>query len=191
METLTSHVMLLPIDNIDTDRIIPARFLITTKIKGLGRHFFNDWVHGSNDDSNARILVAGHNFGCGSSREHAVWALADYGIEAVVSTKFADIFHANALRNRLVPVVVQPADHERLVETLEADPESTITIDYDTQRLTCGGLEISFTAAISDIGTDESETPGGEELETLLGQSHLIDDHESARKARVNTFGDR
>ena len=108
METLTSPVMFLPIDNIDTDRIIPARFLITTKIKGLGRHFFNDWTHASSAHENARILVAGHNFGCGSSREHAVWALADYGIEAVVSTKFADIFHANALRNRLVPVVVQP-----------------------------------------------------------------------------------
>ena len=115
MNTLTSPAMLLPIDNIDTDRIIPARFLITTRIKGLGRHFFNDWVHGQSDRENARILVTGHNFGCGSSREHAVWALADYGIEAVVSTKFADIFHANALRNRLVPVVVEPADHQDLV----------------------------------------------------------------------------
>jgi len=189
VETLTSPVMFLPIDNIDTDRIIPARFLITTKTKGLGRHFFNDWTHASSSHENAKILVAGHNFGCGSSREHAVWALADYGIEAVVSTKFADIFHANALRNRLVPVVVEAADHARLVTTLEDDPESTITIDYDARRLTCGDLEISFTAAISDIGTDESETPGGEELEALLSQSHLIDDHEAARKTRVNTIG--
>lgn len=191
METLTSHVMLLPIDNIDTDRIIPARFLITTKIKGLGRHFFNDWMHGSNPQENAKILVAGHNFGCGSSREHAVWALADYGIEAVVSTKFADIFHANALRNRLVPVVIQPKDHEGLVAAIEADPESVVTIDYGAQRLSCGPIEIPFTAAISEIGSEESETPGGEELETLLGQCRLIDQHEAARKARVNTLGDR
>ena len=191
METLTSPVMFLPIDNIDTDRIIPARFLITTKIKGLGRHFFNDWTHGSNASENARILVAGHNFGCGSSREHAVWALADYGIEAVVSTKFADIFHANALRNRLVPVVIQPEDHERLVAALEADPASIVTIDYGALRLTCGSIDLPFTAAISEIGTEESETPGGEELEILLGQSRLIDDHEAARKARVNTLGGR
>jgi 3-isopropylmalate/(R)-2-methylmalate dehydratase small subunit len=191
MHTLTSTAMLLPIDNIDTDRIIPARFLITTKIEGLGRHFFNDWVHGRSDRADARILVAGHNFGCGSSREHAVWALTDAGIEAVVSTKFADIFHANALRNRLVPVVVQPADHERLVAALEADPEGAVTIDYDARRLSCNGFEAGFTAAIGGIGTGESETPGGEELETLLGQSRLIDDHEAARKARVNTLGER
>jgi 3-isopropylmalate/(R)-2-methylmalate dehydratase small subunit len=190
METLTSPVMFLPIDNIDTDRIIPARFLITTKTKGLGRHFFNDWTHASSADENAKILVAGHNFGCGSSREHAVWALADYGIEAVVSTKFADIFHANALRNRLVPVVVQPEDHEGLVSALETDPNLVVTIDYDALRLTCGPIDIPFTASISDIGTDESETPGGEELEALLNQSHLIDKHEAARKTRVNTLGD-
>ena len=190
METLTSPVMLLPIDNIDTDRIIPARFLITTKVKGLGRHFFNDWTHGSNANENAKILVAGHNFGCGSSREHAVWALADYGIEAVVSTKFADIFHANALRNRLVPVVVLPEDHEKLVAALEADPELAVTLDYDTLSLTCGRLVISFTAAISEVGSQDPETPGIEELEILLGQSRLIDEHEAVRKARVNTLGD-
>ena len=188
MESLTSPAMLMPIDNIDTDRIIPARFLITTKIKGLGRHFFNDWVHGENQE-NARILVAGHNFGCGSSREHAVWALADYGIEAVVSTKFADIFHANALRNRLVPVVVGSEDHELLVSTLEADPDSELTIDYDTRRLSCGPVEIDFTAAISEVGSENPETPGIEEMEMLLAQGEWIDQHETSRPARVNTIG--
>lgn len=189
METLTSPVMFLPIDNIDTDRIIPARFLITTKIKGLGRHFFNDWRHASGARENAKILVAGHNFGCGSSREHAVWALADYGIEAVVSTKFADIFHANALRNRLVPVVLQTEDHAGLAAALEADPESPVTIDFDARRLRCGPVDIPFTAAISEIGSEDPETPGAEELEILLAQSRLIDEHEAARKARVNTLG--
>lgn len=191
MDTLTSPAMLLPIDNIDTDRIIPARFLITTKIKGLGRHFFNDWMHDQSDRENARILVAGHNFGCGSSREHAVWALADYGIEAVISTKFADIFHANALRNRLVPVVMQSADHEGLVASLEDAPDAPVTIDYNTRRITCAAFDASFSAAVSEIGSGETETPGGDELETLLGQSRLIDDHEAARKARINTLGDR
>ena len=188
METLTSPAMLLPIDNIDTDRIIPARFLITTKIKGLGRHFFNDWVHGEGRE-NARILVAGHNFGCGSSREHAVWALADYGIEAVVSTKFADIFHANALRNRLVPVVVRPEDHERLVSALEADPNAELTIDYDARRLHCGSVEVDFTAAITELGSEEPETPGIEEMETLLAQTELIEAHEASRPPSVNTNG--
>jgi 3-isopropylmalate/(R)-2-methylmalate dehydratase small subunit len=190
METLTSQAMLLPIDNIDTDRIIPARFLITTKIKGLGRHFFNDWVHGENTKETAKILVAGHNFGCGSSREHAVWALADYGIEAVVSTKFADIFHANALRNRLVPVVMRPEDHERLVAALEADGEAAVTIDYEARRISCNGFEAAFTAAIGEIGYEDPETPGVEELETLLAQGRRIDEHEAARKPRVNTLGD-
>ena len=189
MDILTSQAMLLPIDNIDTDRIIPARFLITTKIKGLGRHFFNDWMHGKDARENARILVAGHNFGCGSSREHAVWALADYGIEAVISTKFADIFHANALRNRLVPVVMQQEDHERLVATLEADPECAVTIDYDARRLSCNGFDAAFTAAIGEIGNEDPETPGIEELEILLAQARQIDEHEAARKARVNTLG--
>ena len=191
MNTLTSHAMLLPIDNIDTDRIIPARFLITTKIKGLGRHFFNDWMHGSSAGDGSKILVAGHNFGCGSSREHAVWALADYGIEAVVSTKFADIFHANALRNRLVPVIMQTDDHQRLVSTLEAHPEAPVQIDYDERRLSCNGFEAGFTAAISEIGTENPETPGIEELEILLAQTDDIDRHEAQHSQRVNTFGGR
>jgi 3-isopropylmalate/(R)-2-methylmalate dehydratase small subunit len=189
MEALTSPAMLMPIDNIDTDRIIPARFLITTKIKGLGRHFFSDWTHGSSTHDDARILVAGHNFGCGSSREHAVWALADVGIEAVVSTKFADIFHANALRNRLVPVVMQPDDHEKLVAALESDPDAFVTIDYDTRKLSCNGFEATFTAAVNEIVNDDTETPGIEELEFLLAQAPLIDEHESARPARVDTIG--
>lgn len=190
MEKLTSPAMLLPIDNIDTDRIIPARFLITTRIEGLGRHFFSDWVDGEDAVEDVRILIAGHNFGCGSSREHAVWALADFGIEAVVSTKFADIFHANALRNRLVPVVMEPEDHRALVATLEQDPGAEVTIDYDRHRISCNGFSAGFTAAIGEIGDHDPATPGIEELETLLSQVRLIDEHEATHAARVCTTGE-
>lgn len=190
MEALKSLAILLPIDNIDTDRIIPARFLITTKTKGLGRHFFSDWMHGSSALTDARVLVAGHNFGCGSSREHAVWALADFGIEVVVSTGFADIFHANALRNGLIPVVVGSQEHEALVAELEATPEQELTIDFDSHRLSCGPVEAEFTAAISDIKAEDRETPGSEELDSLLRQADLIGRHEAARPPRVDTLGD-
>ena len=190
MEALKSLAILLPIDNIDTDRIIPARFLITTKTKGLGRHFFSDWMHGSSALTDARVLVAGHNFGCGSSREHAVWALADFGLEVVVSTGFADIFHANALRNGLIPVVVGSQEHEALVAELEATPEQELTIDFDSHRLSCGPVEAEFTAAISDIKAEDRETPGSEELDSLLRQADLIGRHEAARPPRVDTLGD-
>ena len=190
MEALKSLAILLPIDNIDTDRIIPARFLITTKTKGLGRHFFSDWMHGSSALTDARVLVAGHNFGCGSSRELAVWALADFGIEVVVSTGFADIFHANALRNGLIPVVVGSQEHEALVAELEATPEQELTIDFDSHRLSCGPVEAEFTAAISDIKAEDRETPGSEELDSLLRQADLIGRHEAARPPRVDTLGD-
>ncbi len=190
METLASHAILLPIDNIDTDRIIPARFLITTKTKGLGRHFFSDWMHGSSALTDARVLVVGHNFGCGSSREHAVWALADFGIEAVVSTGFADIFHANALRNGLIPVVVGPEDHEKLVTELETSPEQEVVIDFASRRLSCGSIEAGFTAAIDTVRIEDRETPGGEELDALLRQADLIGRHEAGRQPRVDTRKD-
>ena len=144
-------------------------------------------MHGSSSLTDARILVAGHNFGCGSSREHAVWALADFGIEAVVSTGFADIFHANALRNGLIPVVVGPEDHEKLVNELEAVPEQKVVIDFESRRLSCGSIEAGFTAAVDNVKTEDRETPGGEELDALLQQTDLISRHEAHRQPRVDT----
>jgi len=134
---LTSRTAVLPVDNIDTDQIIPARFLTTTQSSGLGRHLFADWRRDADhqpradfalnhpENAGARILVAGHNFGCGSSREHAPWALLDYGFRAVVSTGIADIFRSNALRNGLLPVVLDAAPHAWLL----ANPGAEITID--------------------------------------------------------------
>jgi len=134
---LTSRTAVLPVDNIDTDQIIPARFLTTTQRSGLGRHLFADWrrdahneprkdfVLNQSEAMGARILVAGGNFGCGSSREHAPWALLDYGFRAVISTGIADIFRSNALRNGLLPVVLDADTHAWLM----ANPSVEITID--------------------------------------------------------------
>lgn len=143
---LTSRTIVLPQANIDTDQIIPARFLTTTTRAGLGASVFYDWRYDANgnalpdatlntlDTSEHRILVAGDNFACGSSREHAPWALLDYGIRAVVSTSIADIFSSNALKNGLLPVVVDETTHQRLL----ADPGGRVSIDLERCELTAG-----------------------------------------------------
>jgi 3-isopropylmalate/(R)-2-methylmalate dehydratase small subunit len=137
--TLTSKTAVLPVDNIDTDQIIPARFLTTTQQSGLGRHLFADWRRGADNEprpdfvlnrpeaAGARILVAGRNFGCGSSREHAPWALLDYGFRAVISTEIADIFRSNAQRNGLLPIVLDEASHAWLL----AHPGVELTVDLE------------------------------------------------------------
>jgi len=133
----------MPNDDIDTDQIIPARFLTTTTKDGLGRSLFNDWRYAAdgspkpdfilNTDAakGCSILVAGNNFGCGSSREHAPWALHDFGIRAVISTEIADIFRGNALKNGLVPVIVDRETHAWLIE----HPGVELSIDLESRRL--------------------------------------------------------
>ena len=142
--TLTSRTVVLPDANIDTDRIIPARFLTTTTRSGLGAHLFADWrydEHGAPrtdfalnrpDTAGCSVLVAGRNFGCGSSREHAPWALLDYGFRAVISTEIADIFRNNSLKNGLLPVVVDEGTSRWLIE----NPGAEITIDLESTTLT-------------------------------------------------------
>jgi 3-isopropylmalate/(R)-2-methylmalate dehydratase small subunit len=142
--TLTSRTALLPRDNVDTDQIIPARFLKGTSRKGLGQHLFADWrrdaagrprpdfVLNRPDARGAQVLVAGANFGCGSSREHAVWALRDHGFRAVVALSFADIFRNNALKNAVVPVQATPEAHARLVKNGGGE----VTVDLLSLRLT-------------------------------------------------------
>lgn len=143
---LTSRTFVLPQESIDTDQIIPARFLTTTTRTGLGAKAFYDWRYDSSgapladqplntlDTSETRILVAGDNFACGSSREHAPWALFDYGFRAVISTSIADIFSSNALKNGFLPIVVDADTHERLL----ADPGGRVGIDLERQELTIG-----------------------------------------------------
>ena len=153
IKQVRSRTVVMPIDDIDTDQIIPARFLTTTTKTGLGKSLFTDWryhpdgttrddfVLNSPDAEGAAVLVAGRNFGCGSSREHAPWALLDFGIRAVISTEIADIFCNNALKNGLLPVIVGADDHRWLVE----HPGIEVTVDLETQSVVLpGGRRIGF-----------------------------------------------
>ena len=155
IRTIASSYVVLPIDNIDTDIIIPARFLKVTGKAGLGRHLFANWRYAEDgspradfvlnrpEAAAARVLVAGDNFGCGSSREHAPWALHDFGFRAVVSTSFASIFRNNCLKNGLLPIAVEPAFHKRMVaaaggggEAAAAAAPPTVTIDLEARTIT-------------------------------------------------------
>jgi 3-isopropylmalate/(R)-2-methylmalate dehydratase small subunit len=151
--TLRSRTVVLPAANIDTDQIIPARFLTTTTRDGLGQHLFADWRYDAQGApqgdfilngaaaNNCGILVAGRNFGCGSSREHAPWALLDYGFRAVISTQIADIFRSNALKNGLLPVVVDAASVSWLFE----HPGAEVSIDVPSATLTLPtGATVAF-----------------------------------------------
>lgn len=143
-QRLRSRTVVLPVSDVDTDQIIPARFLTTTTRSGLGAHLFADWRYGGDgapktdfvlnrpEAQGCTILVAGDNFGCGSSREHAPWALTDYGFRAVVSTRFADIFRSNAQKNGLLPVIVDGNTHLWLLE----HPGAEISIDLESTTLT-------------------------------------------------------
>jgi 3-isopropylmalate/(R)-2-methylmalate dehydratase small subunit len=138
LKTVTSKTLVLPAENIDTDQIIPARFLTVTSREGLGKNAFNDWRYqedGSETDhilnSDAakacQILVGGHNFGCGSSREHAPWSLTDYGFRVVISSEIADIFLGNSLKNGLLPIVIEKRAHDWLLD----NPGAEVTVDLD------------------------------------------------------------
>src|SRR5512140_3081019 len=145
IKVIESRTVVLPRENIDTDQIIPGRFLKVTDKKGLGKGLFCDWRY-EKDGTTPRadfvlnrpeakgctILVAGDNFGCGSSREHAPWALTDYGFRAVISTRIADIFRSNALKNGLLPIVLEPAAHAKLI----GSPGFQIRIDLESQTVT-------------------------------------------------------
>jgi len=181
---IRSRTAVLPYTNIDTDQIIPARFLRTTTREGLGRHLFADWRYGSdgtpkpefplNDPATAgcRILVAGRNFGCGSSREHAPWALLDYGFRAVISTEIADIFRNNSLMNGLLPIVVEEATAAWLLE----HPGSELTIDLENTILTLPtGTGVRF--PIEDFAR-YCLVNGVDELGFLLSQQPQISAYE-------------
>lgn len=155
--TLTSHAVPLTADNVDTDQIIPARFLKVTGKHGLGDSLFSDWryhqdgspkedfVLNQPESQGAQILIAGQNFGSGSSREHAPWALVGWGFRAIISTGFADIFKSNALKNGLLPVEVTPDVHKELMQAVQLDRGVKITIDLPTQSVTgLGSVEATF-----------------------------------------------
>ncbi|MEP7384333.1 MAG: 3-isopropylmalate dehydratase small subunit [Gemmatimonadota bacterium] len=193
---LTSPAILLALDDIDTDQIIPARFLKTTERQGLGRHLFADWRYAADGTSlpgfilNApssagrRILVAGRNFGCGSSREHAPWALADCGFQAVIAPSFADIFRNNALKNGLVPVQLSPGSHDALVRQLTERPDEELHLNIAKSRLDAFGASHSFPLAPF---ARHCLLEGIDQLGYLLGAQHEIARYEAGHPAAFCT----
>jgi len=189
-----SQFVALPIDNIDTDQIIPARFLKTISKAGLDDQLFCDWrydaagapkpdfVLNRPESRGRRILLAGDNFGCGSSREHAPWALTQYGFRAVISTSFADIFRQNALKNSLLPVVVPRDVHAWLF----ANPEAKVRVDLAAQALILpDGRRVEFPI---DAFAKHCLIEGVDELGYILAQEGAIAAYEAARPISVNTL---
>jgi len=180
LNIIKSRTVNLPVENVDTDQIIPARFLKATSKIGLGKHLFADWrfdgagqakpdfVLNRPEAAGAAVLVAGDNFGCGSSREHAPWALHDYGFRAVVSTSIADIFRNNSLKNGLIPIVVDAAVHAKLL----ANPGSEVTISLEDKTLTLAdGTKATFPI---DPFARYCLMNGVDELAFLLSQEEAI-----------------
>jgi 3-isopropylmalate/(R)-2-methylmalate dehydratase small subunit len=189
VQTLRSRTVVLPGSNIDTDQIIPARFLTTTTREGLGRSLFADWRYDAQgaprpdfvlnrpEAEGCRILVAGHNFGCGSSREHAPWALLDYGLQAVISTEIADIFRSNSLKNGFLPVVVDQATSDWLV----SNPGVDVTLDVAETTLTLPtGTRVKF--PLEDFSR-YCLLNGVDELGFLLDRHAQIEAYEQRRQA--------
>lgn len=191
----SSKIVQFPIDNIDTDQIIPARFLKTISKDGLGDQLFNDWRYEAdgtpkpnfvlNQDwaKTRKVLLAGDNFGCGSSREHAPWALTQYGFRAVISTSFADIFKNNALKNSLLPIVVDAETHKKLL-ALPKDAE--VSIDLAAQTLTLpDGSSVKFPV---DEFSKYLLLEGVDELGYILQQDSAIRAFEEKRVDSINTL---
>ncbi len=196
--TLTSRLAPLPIDNIDTDQIIPARFLKTISKAGLGDSLFCDWrydeagnprpdfILNKPEGRAAHVLLAGDNFGCGSSREHAPWALTQYGFRAVISTSFADIFKGNAVKNSLLPIVVPRDAHIALFQAVAKDPAATVTVNLQECKLTLpDGSSVSFPV---DEFARYCMLEGVDELGYILQQEQAIAAYEAQRPLSLNTL---
>lgn len=189
--TLTSRAIPLAIENIDTDQIIPARFLKATDKQGFGDNVFRDWRFDKNGDINkdfslnnpkysGSILVAGDNFGCGSSREHAAWALVGYGFKVIVSSFFADIFKGNALNNGLLPVQVSEGFLKTLLETLEADPETDLEVNLENQTISITNSDVSESFDI-DPYKKTCMINGYDDIDYLLSKKEQIEAFEAER----------
>jgi 3-isopropylmalate/(R)-2-methylmalate dehydratase small subunit len=196
--TFSGRIAPLRIDNIDTDQIIPARFLKTTSKAGLGNELFYDWryeadgtpkpdfILNRSEGRAAQVLLAGDNFGCGSSREHAPWALTQYGFRAVISTSFADIFKGNSLKNSLLPIVVPHDTQLALFAAVEKDPAATVTVDLENQRVILpDGSSVQFPI---DQFAKECMLQGVDELGYILAQADAIVAFEAQRTLTVNTL---
>jgi 3-isopropylmalate/(R)-2-methylmalate dehydratase small subunit len=194
-----SRMVPLAINNIDTDQIIPARFLKTTTKQGLDQQLFCDWRYDAQGNPNpdfilnqprargAQVLLAGDNFGCGSSREHAPWALTQFGFRAVVSTSFADIFKQNSLKNSLLPIVVPPDVQAELFAAVASDPDAVVKIDLANQTLTTpGGRKVEFPI---DAFSKHCLLEGVDELGYILQHEAHIAAYEARRVGSIDTLG--
>ena len=195
-DILNSTCVPLPYENVDTDQIIPARFLSSTSREGFGENLFRDWRFDksgkknmefilNNPEYTGKILLAGKNFGCGSSREHAVWAVYDYGFRAVVSSFFADIFRNNALNNGLLPVVIPEKLLADLLELLKKKPETIVQIDLQQQLVTIPATGESSRFEINPF-KKECLLKGLDDIEYLLGIQGLVTDYETKMRADEN-----
>jgi 3-isopropylmalate/(R)-2-methylmalate dehydratase small subunit len=197
-QNFESRLVPLPARNIDTDQIIPARFLKTISKEGLGKNLFCDWRYDAAGNpkpdfilnqpiaQGAQVLLAGDNFGCGSSREHAPWALLQFGFRAVISTSFADIFKANSLKNGLLPIIVPPDVHSELFAAVAHDPQVTVEIDLPHQTLTIpGGRQIEFPI---DSFAKHCLLEGVDEIGYTLQREAEIAAFESRRVGSINTL---
>jgi 3-isopropylmalate/(R)-2-methylmalate dehydratase small subunit len=195
--TFSSAIIPLPAENVDTDQIIPARFLKTTQKSGLADALFYDWRYDADGQprpefvinqpqmQGRQILLAGDNFGAGSSREHAPWALTSWGIRAIFSTSFADIFRSNALKNGLLPIVVDEETHRALFECVADRPEAEVSVDLEAQVVHLpSDQDIAFEV---DPFARQMLLAGTDEIGWLLDRSHAIDAWEAANPARVDT----
>ncbi|NJL03524.1 MAG: 3-isopropylmalate dehydratase small subunit [Chloroflexaceae bacterium] len=198
IKSFSATAIALPVENVDTDQIIPARYLKVTDKAGLGDGLFADWRRDDNGNlkpdfvlnrpeaAGAQILVAGNNFGCGSSREHAPWALLGYGFKAVISTYFADIFRNNALKNGLLPITVDTETYYQLVSMIEEDPATQITVDLAQQTVTLPeGQQLHFPI---DGFAKYCLLNGVDQLGFLHQQADLIAQYEATHAQRVKTI---
>jgi 3-isopropylmalate/(R)-2-methylmalate dehydratase small subunit len=190
-KSLTSPAVPLPAEHVDTDQIIPARFLKATTREGFGQNLFRDWRYQPDGTPNpefvlnqtrysGKILVAGKNFGCGSSREHAAWAIADYGFKVVVSSFFADIFKGNALNNGLLPVMVSEDFLQEIFAAIEADPATLLTVNLEAQTLT---LHATGHHEYFEINSYKKTCMlnGYDDIDYLISQREAIEAFESSR----------
>jgi 3-isopropylmalate/(R)-2-methylmalate dehydratase small subunit len=193
-----SRIVPLPINNVDTDQIIPARFLKTTSKQGLDQQLFFDWRYDDHgqpkpdfilnqpEARGAEVLLAGDNFGCGSSREHAPWALTQFGFRAVISTSFADIFRGNSLKNSLLPIVVPPDVHEALFATIAKNPDARVKIDLAAQKLTLpDGRAVEFPV---DAFSKQCLLDGVDEMGYILKQDAAIAAFEAQGEGSIDTL---
>ncbi len=191
INTINSTAIPIRIDHIDTDQIIPARFLKATTREGFGDNLFRDWRYDKsnepiagfvlNDDTySGEILVAGKNFGCGSSREHAAWAIADYGLKVVISSFFADIFRGNALNNFILPIQVTDELLENIFDAIEANPKTEIKVDLPSQTLAVVGTDLKASFEIDDY-KKMCLMNGYDDIDYIISQREAVKTFEGKR----------